>query len=171
VEPSVEAVRGLRDKYREMLALRVEHARGDAEDPRPRMRSLARSFPGALRELDELPLERIEQRLRELDDALAAGAPFPQWIALQVGYHAWMRAALRVKRLSRGRRGAELDAVLRELAALDADPSEPQLDRAAVALVLDPPGGRLGPWVVAEVARSAAVEPRSVLRALFLRVR
>jgi hypothetical protein len=175
VEPSVEAVRGLRDKYREMKALRVEHARGEPADPRPRLRALAQRFPGALRELDELPMELIEARLRALDEALAAGPPFSSrpWIALQAGYHALMRAALRVKRLSRGRRGAALEAVLQELSgaahagALD----EPPLDRAAVALILDPPGGRLGPWVLSEVARREGVDPETVRRALFVRPR
>jgi len=175
VEPSLEAVRGLREKYQELHALRLEHARGESHSPQPRMRALARRFPGALRELDELPLPLIEQRLRALDDALAHGPPFAAWpwIGLQVGYHAWMRAALRVKRLSRGRRGDALEQVLGELAAAPhgeaPDPEAPTLDRAAVAVILQPPGGRLGPFVVGEVARAAGVDPETVRRALFVR--
>lgn len=180
MEPSVDAVRGLRDKYRELHALRLEHARGETNAPELRMRALARRFPGALRELDELPLPLIEERLRALDEALAHGPPFSAWpwIGLQVGYHAWMRAALRVKRLSRGRRGEALDAVLVELAAASAvEPADasgleaPRFDRAAVAIILQPPGGRLGPWVLSEVARVAGVDPEAVRRALFLRNR
>ena len=137
-----------------------------------RMRALARRYPGALRELDELPMDVIEARLQALDDALAAGPPFASWIALQAAYHAWMRAALRVKRLARGRRGAVgLEAVLHELrgAAPDDDVAlEPQLDRAAIAVILQPPGGRLGPWVMAEVAARAGVDAESVRRALFV---
>ena len=179
MEPSVEAVRALRDKYREMLALRSEHARGESHAPQPRMRALARRFPGALRELDELPLELIEERLRSLDEALAHGPPFAAtpWIGLQVGYHAWMRAALHVKRLSRGRRGDALEAVLSELEAAQReasstdDPEAPQLDRAAVSVILQPPGGRLGPWVLGQVARLAGVDPETVRRALFVSAR
>jgi hypothetical protein len=152
VEPSLEAVRGLRDKYGEIHALRVEHARGDAVDPRTRMRALARRFPGALRELDELPMELIEARLRALDAALAAGPPFASWpwIALQA-----------------------LDQVLLELSAQDVagDADALLLDRAAVAVILEPPGGRLGPWVLAEVARQAGVDAEAVRRALFLGTR
>jgi hypothetical protein len=141
------------------------------------MRALARTFPGALRELDELPLEVIEARLRALEAALAAGPPFAQWIALQVDYHAWMRAALRVKRVSRGRGGDGLESVLRDLAALpaatpeDVGPLEPALDRSAVAVILEPPGGRLGPWVMAEVGRRAGVDAETVRRALFVGAR
>ena len=178
MEPSLDAVRGLREKYREMKALRVEHARGEAEDPRQRMRALARSYPGALRELDELPMEVIEARLQALSDALSAGPPFAPWIALQAAYHAWMRAALRVKRLARGRRGpVGLEAVLRELAALRGAAQEhdaalePQLDRAAIAVILEPPGGRLGPWVLSEVAALAGVDAEIVRRALFVGAR
>jgi hypothetical protein len=175
VEPSLEAVRGLREKYGEIHALRVEHARGDAADPRPRMRALARRFPGALRELDELPMELIEARLQAIEAALAHGPPFASWpwIALQVHYHARMRAALHVKRLARGRRGEALEQVLLELSAQRGadDADAPALDRAAVGVILEPPGGRLGPWVLAEVARQAGVDPDTVRRALFLGMR
>src|SRR5690349_11775808 len=96
------AILALLDKYREIKRLREEHARGEPEHPRLRMRALAARFPGALRELDELPMEEIDARLSLLDAALARVHPAPAWIALQFAYHGWMRAALRIKRIAHG---------------------------------------------------------------------
>lgn len=48
-------------KYRTLLALR-----GTPAPARDVLRELAREFPGALRELDELPSDELEQRVAEL---------------------------------------------------------------------------------------------------------
>jgi hypothetical protein len=170
---SEAAVMALLDKYREIKRLRVEHARGDEQDPRPQLRVLAARFPGALRELDELPMDAIEARLALLNDVLARVQPAPSWIALQLGYHGWMRAALRIKLIARGRDSAHVDAVLAELPQRYApsafDPPLASLDRAAVSAILEPLDGRLNPWVFARVAAAAGVEPDAVRRALFMR--
>lgn len=167
------AIAVLRDKYLELQRLRVEHDAGESEDPRPRMRALSARFPGALRELDELPMEQIEQRLATLHAVLEHAQPAPEWIGLQLAYHGWMRAALCVKRIAAGRDAVSADAVLAELAAsYRSDPHEPSIDaidRAAIVSILDPVDGRLNPWVYARVAREYGVEPEAVSRALFLR--
>ena len=68
----VTDLRALRDKYEQMLRLRQLHARAKTEpdfvepDPRPVMAALARLYPGALREIDELPVELITARIEEL---------------------------------------------------------------------------------------------------------
>ena len=68
----VTDLRALRDKYEQMLRLRQLHARAKTEldfiepDPRPAMAALARLYPGALREIDELPVELITARIEEL---------------------------------------------------------------------------------------------------------
>ena len=92
------------DKLREMIALRTL---GPA-DPRPgspalsldpptaRLRALAARFPGALRELDQAPLERLSARLAEVTVALAGG-PSPDWALPVSRYHGWLRAALRLR--------------------------------------------------------------------------
>jgi len=167
------AVLALLDKYREIKRLRDEHARGDEQDPRPQMRALAARFPGALRELDELPMEEIEARLARLHDVLARAQPAPEWVVLQLGYHGWMRAALRIKLIARRRDCTHVDAVLAELPqSYRPEPHDPplaSLDRAAVSAILEPLDGRLNPWVYARVAAAAGVEPDVVRRALFLR--
>jgi hypothetical protein len=167
------AIAVLRDKYLEMQRLRIEHAAGDAEDPRPRLRALSARFPGALRELDQLPMEQIEQRLATLHAVLERAQPAPEWIGLQLAYHGWMRAVLCVKRIAAGSDTVGADAVLAELPArYRPEPHEPPLDaidRAAIVAILDPVDGRLNPWVYARVARDYGVEPEAVGRALFLR--
>ena len=142
-----DCTRALRDKYLEMRALRVAHDAGDEDDPRPRMRALARRFPGALREIDELPLERIDARLTALDAALAGRAPLPDWAETLIAYHGWMRVALRLKRelAPRRDRAAAREWLRRHRPA----PGEPRVDEldAALEAILRPPGGRLSRWV------------------------
>jgi hypothetical protein len=166
-------VAALRDKYLELQRLRIEHDAGESEDPRPRLRALSARFPGALRELDELPMEQIEARLATLHAVLARTQPAPPWIALQLGYHGWMRAALCIKRIAAERSAIDADALLVELASrYQPDPHEPPLtaiDRAAIVEILEPADGRLNPWVFARVARDHGVESEIVQRALFTR--
>lgn len=168
-----ELLSALRDKYREIKRLRDAAAAGSTLDPKTEMVELARRFPGALRELDELPMQHIEQRLAALEAAADARAEPPAWAALQITYHGWMRAVLRVKRLAAGRRGAQAEAVLGELShRYLPEPDEPpleRLDRAALEAILEPPEGRLNPWVFARVAEQHGVDPDTVRRALFLR--
>jgi len=59
---------------------------------------LASAFPGALRELDRLPLAQIEARMRALADVLATARAPEAWMELQSAYHGFMRAALRIRR-------------------------------------------------------------------------
>jgi hypothetical protein len=137
------------------------------------MASLAQRFPGALRECDELPIEEIERRLAALERALAQRAPAPEWAVLQIGYHGFMRAVLRIKRLAGGRGAEHAAAVLAELArSYEPAADEPPLasfDEAAIAVILDPPDGRLNPWVYARVAAQHGVPPDRVRSSLFLR--
>jgi hypothetical protein len=183
---TLEMIAVLREKYREIKRLRVvdaEHvASGHAHDPKPEMAALARKFPGALRELDELPMEQIDERLAALDEALALNC-VPDWAALQVAYHGTYRFALRIKRLS-ARRGALDDEALAraiqrllEQAASErtaAEPDEPRLadfDAAALHAILRPEGGRLHLWVLRHVAHGLGVAPAAVSQALFARER
>ncbi len=174
VQVTAETVRALRDKYREIKRLRDADAAGVIADPRREMAALAQRFPGALRELDELPMDQIEARLfalEQLDDSAHAQA-VPQWVRLQIGYHGCMRAVLRIKRMAADV-GDDAAALLHAL-SLQYEPAadEPPLasfDRAAVDAILRPDGGRLNPWVYARVAAACGVEPDDVRRALFVR--
>ena len=141
--------------------------------PRAQLSALANEFPGALRELDQLPIDCIEQRLEAIERALARTSPVERWMELQSGYHGFMRATLRIRRLSRGRPLAVLDAQC-ELAELPYQPAEdePPAQRFSaedLATIRRPPAGRLNPWVLAQVAHDWGVTPELVRKALFLR--
>ena len=170
---NADTVRALRDKYLEIKRLRDEDAAGLAHDPKAEMAELARRFPGALRECDELPMEEIERRLVVLEAALERRKPAPEWVALQIAYHGWMRAALRIKRLAAGRGVDEAVVVLRELTlSYRQEPDEPPLssfDEPTLCAILEPSEGRLNPWVYARVAEQHGVDADQVRRALFLR--
>ncbi len=160
-------VRELREKYLEMRAMRVAHANGEGGDPRRRMRALAARFPGALREIDELPLEVIEARIEELDAALAGRREAPRWAVLLERYHAWMRAVLAIRRAA----GAERDHA-RALAWIEGAPEEeggPRREelRAALDAILRPPEGRLNRWIFERLGRDAGLDPAQAEAALF----
>lgn len=108
--------RELREKYAELRALRTD---ASGADPTRRMRALAARFPGALREIDALPLETIDARLRALD-AVLAGAPEAEWMRIAAAFHVAMRAALDRRRagsLGRAPTGRLTDLVWAELEA------------------------------------------------------
>lgn len=150
----------LREKYREMKRLRAEHHAGEGGDPRPAMRALASRFPGALREIDELPMELIDARLAAIEWALAGAPPEPWMIALG-RYHAWMRLALGLRLACARERSVEAARAWLAGAARphvdDVDPRE--LDDAMLAAILRPPGGRLHHVVLSRIGRELGIEP------------
>jgi hypothetical protein len=106
----------LREKYETMLALRLA-PRGD--DPRRAMAALASRFPGALREIDELPLETIAARITELR-ACEGGVATTLWMEAIHLFHALTRGALCAKKWLAGRKDID-DAVS---AAFDREAAE-----------------------------------------------
>ena len=123
------------------------------------MRALADRFPGALRELDRLPMETVEARILALRRALT-GHGAPSWAAAQSLYHRLFRACLRIKReasvvAAAEHRGVTVDDVRRCLERATAERVD---DRVVAALLPDestllrPARGRLHPWVIARVA-------------------
>lgn len=155
---------GLSRKYRTLAALR----RGELS-PEATLRPLAQEFPGALRELDCLPMAALEQRLAAVD-AAERGEPPEPWIAWMLAYHERMRLALEAKRRLRGARPGDLGriaTVTRELASAWAGPADPLF----VARVSSPPGGRLN-RLIFELLESELGSPRHRLEeALFPRPR
>ncbi len=88
----------LAGKYAVMLRLR----RTGEGDPRAEMAQLATEFPGALRELDDFPLDVLEARraaLASLADGAREhqGAPEP-WMVACITFHRLARGALSAKR-------------------------------------------------------------------------
>jgi hypothetical protein len=160
-------------KYRTLRALRSEAQPAVNGVLRARLATLAAAFPGALRELDQLPLDVIDARLSAIERVADSGAEPADWMRLQIAYHGFMRAVLRIRRLSRARSLPMSDAD-QELAALAYTPAadEPPVSRfdlAALQTIRKPPGGRLNPWVIEQVARDCGVTTQAVHRALFLR--
>lgn len=92
-----EALRELAEKYRTLLAWRAQKQRDGSEPDRAELRALARQFPGALRELEVLSIETLEQRERELDACARGEREAALWMLAIESFHRWMRVALRAK--------------------------------------------------------------------------
>jgi hypothetical protein len=104
----------LRKKYGEMLSMRLAHDSGVESEARARerMAELASQFPGALREIDDLDLGVIRDRIGRLDAALRGDAPVERWMEAVGLFHTLARGALRAKRWLAGRKVVDLATVL-----------------------------------------------------------
>jgi hypothetical protein len=172
----VADLRALRDKYERMLELRLLHARRHTEpgfeepDPRRELAGLAAAFPGALREIDELPIAIIRERIAALHHAesnVGRGASVEGWMRAQVLVHALARGALAAKRWLGKRR--LVSAAHREAFVRAIDDNE--LPREALdwvdelARIAHPPRGRVMDLVYDRAARELGVDT-AALRAL-----
>jgi len=168
------AIVALRSKYLEMKRLRVEDAGGSTRDPKGDMARLAQQFPGALREIDDLPMDEIDARIAALDETASGGRAAPEWALWMISYHGWMRAALRIKRLvavEAGSRSAV--AIVRDAYRCESgDEPEPEsLTDEMIEAIVSPAEGRLNPWIFARVAEEHGADRDLVERALFPRRR
>lgn len=168
-------LRALRDKYERMLRLRTLHARAKEEadfvepDPRAAMAELARRFPGALRELDELPLDVLRARLDELDAAERDASCIASWMIVHATFHRLARGALAVKRWLGGRAlTPELEgAFARALASNElGDAADARLWAGDLAAIASPPRGRVMDVVHARLARELQVDVASARAAV-----
>jgi hypothetical protein len=162
-----EALAGLLGKYETLAELRRARARGEPVPERSVFKALADAFPGALHELDTLPLALIDARIEALR-AAASGGPEEPWMAWMLGYHALMRAALRVKiRLSRRR---DLDDQRARALAEDASAhAGVTVDEAFVRAVASPPDGRIARVVYAQLEVRFGEDRAAIRTALFPR--
>lgn len=131
-------------KYRTLLALR----RGKFTLTTPFARALAAEFPGALRELDVLPLDILAARLADVGSASREDRDAAAWISPMIVYHVRMRQLLAVKRLLGGERCPNA-----ERAATIARVLGPECDATLVERVAAPPSGRLNRLAFELVAR------------------
>jgi hypothetical protein len=157
----------LADKYRVMHELRARVGQHARQPPRDCLRALAQRFPGALRELDELPLATIETRLFAIVRVLELGSAPERWMILQSAYHGRLRAVLRIKQSLRCCGPA--DDPLADYLQADDEPAATRFDQVALRLIARPPGGRLNRWVFEQVAAEHGTTPDEVHAALFLR--
>lgn len=137
----------LRGKYAEMLAMRLEHEAGteDLRAVRTRMATLAARFPGALREIDELPLPGLRDRIAEIDAVLERDAEVPRWMTAIVRFHALARGALVAKRWLGKRRDVDEGVVASFERAVRAMPfaDDARAWAPALASIARPPRGRV----------------------------
>jgi hypothetical protein len=172
--PSRE-LRALRDKYARILLLRTAHARARSDaafvepDPRDAMTRLAQEFPGALRELDQLPLATIVERIAALEAAEGDPLAIERWMRAQAVFHRLARGALVAKGWLGGRKrvttstcAAYRDALATLRFGDDAAMFAEDLERVA-----SPPRGRLMDLVHARAAEVLGVTPREVRQLVF----
>jgi hypothetical protein len=122
--------------------MRALRASGAGPTARAELRAFAAEWPGALKELDTLPSDEIEQRVQLCAD----GADEP-WMAWSLRYHELMRAALAIRRGERATR----------------------VDEEFARAVGKPPHGRLNVVGFAALAREFDVTAREIWDALFPR--
>jgi hypothetical protein len=173
VRVSREALAEVRAKYAEMLEMRLEHeARDGSEDAarvRVRMGALASRFPGALRELDALPLGEIRRRVAALDAVVAGAGQDEPWMEAVTLFHALARGALVAKRWLAGRKVIDA-SVRRELdAAADALPfaADARVWIADLERLASPPAGRLTDLVYARLAETLGTSASEARRRVF----
>ena len=160
-----------------MLALRTAHERAKRDptfiepDPRPAMVQLADDYPGALREIDVLPLDLIAARIAALKLAERGAEPAEPWMNAQVLFHRFARAVLATKRWLGARR--EITPTLRSEFTIAA--VRLGVDTLVVADELEaiatPPRGRLMDLVYAKVARALMIEDAEARTLVFERRR
>ena len=146
-------------------ALLGELRRRHDEQPPAELGPLAREFPGALRELDALPLEEIDRRSISVEQALGGGPTeaLLEWIS---AYHTLMRAVLAIKHRLGGRRQLPRDEAL-TLADSAAHEFGVLCDVELVVAIASPPNGRLNEVVFLRLSRTFGVSPARLRTALF----
>jgi hypothetical protein len=159
--PYAAALQGLRHKYAAIVELRLAHAAG-REDPlavRPRLVNLAREFPGALREIDQLALHELHRRIAELDSVLAGESPHAPWMAAMALFHALLRGALCAKRWMSTAGVAGEDARQAFEAGLSglAFPDDARAWLDELDAIASPPGGRVTELVLVRIARTLGI--------------
>jgi hypothetical protein len=133
------------------------------------MAELAARFPGALREIDDLPMEVIEQRIAELAAAIHGTREVESWMRVSARFHALARGALCAKRWLGGRK--RVDAATERAFAAEAGslafPDEARAWAGELAALASPPRGRVTDAVFARVGRELHLPARAARRLVF----
>lgn len=151
----------LRAKYMTMVRLREDNAGKTGGDPRSTLSALAARFPGALREIDELPMDVLSARLKALAAAEEDLSRVERWMAAMAAFHRLTRGALSAKRWLNGKK--EVDAGLRAAFAAATVASEIPYPEDAQRWADDlhriaaPPGGRITILVYERIGLSFGV--------------
>jgi hypothetical protein len=166
-------------KYGEMLSMRLAHDAGEESEARARerMAELAARFPGALREIDDLELGVIRDRIGQLEAVLRGEGEVERWMEAVGLFHALARGALRAKRWLAGRKAVDGATVLdyeSAIAGLTGDglagpyaggealAADALAWSSELARIAAPPRGRLMDLVFARVAHTlGTTEPEA----------
>jgi hypothetical protein len=163
---SEEELRALARKYEVLARMRRDRERDGSIAARAELRALAREFPGALRELDTVPMDEIDRRTRALGEAAQGAAAVEAWMIWMTAYHATMRAALFVK--ARVARSLALSDDLARTVAEKATAHLGQpIDETFVRTVASPPRGRLNAFVFDRLGQEFGVAPELMWETLF----
>ncbi len=95
--PSQADIAALAEKYRRLGDMRRRELEGHAPLADAIYQRLARGFPGALKELDQLALEEIDRRREALERAETSGN-VERWMVVVHRYHALLRTLLETRR-------------------------------------------------------------------------
>lgn len=168
-----EALRKLVVKYTEIRRLRILALEAPGTDPREEMATLAAQFPGALREIDELPLEEIDARLASLARALEDSAAVEPWMSAVMSFHELTRGALAAKKWLAGRKnvGAIDRAELARIAASSVEGAAilPWLDD--LGAIAQPPRGRITDLVFRRLAATLSISEADTRALVFAKRR
>lgn len=158
-------LRELRLKYLTMRAMRT----ATTIAPRDELRAFSQRWPGALAEIDRIPMTLIEQRIAELDRAIEGSSrePPPMWARAWILTHRRLRGALAIKLWLKGRRTLDDDET--RLLAQAQFPPESELYRARLDEVASPPEGRVMELVLRDVAAELGLESHTMLALLMPR--
>jgi hypothetical protein len=133
------------------------------------MAQLAARYPGALREIDDLPLAEIERRVAALDEAIGGERQVESWMVAAARFHALARGALCAKRWLEGRR--EVDEGVERAYALAvpslAFPAEARQWSGALKELAAPPRGRMTSVVFARIASELDLSEAAVRELVF----
>jgi hypothetical protein len=161
-------------KYREMLSMRLAHDSGVESEARARQRmaELAARFPGALREIDDLELAAIRDRIDRLGATLRGEAPVERWMEAVGLFHALARGALVAKRWLAGRKTIDPETVLEYESEVGGLATAGALAdglawKSELARIAAPPHGRLMDLVFARVARTMGTTEREARHLVF----
>ena len=148
-------------KYRALVELRHARAHTGETAARHTLLALARAYPGALRELDRTPLLLLEARRAACKRVLSGDDVEAPWMAWMCAYHEHLGVAFALKRAARA--GGATPAEAAELAECVERLGGPTYARALLA----PPGGRVVPVVLAQLASRFDVPRATLETALF----
>jgi hypothetical protein len=164
-------LRELHEKYVAMLGMRRRHQAGEEDVGKVRweMAELAARYPGALREIDDLPMEVIERRIAGLAAAIEGTGEVAPWMRASARFHVLARGALSAKRWLGGRK--HVDAAVERSFASEVGslpfPDEARAWAGELGELASPPRGRLTDAVLARVGRELDMTARSARRLVF----